>query len=210
MNLCVLIMICIKTKSGFNQTLSKRHQHHNQFILDLLHAPLGCICTVSTLAAMIKAVLCYSKKKKKNIPQGALSETLKVKSQLHLSSHPPISIPPHGRAHAFTGHCTLTADRSTAGAAGAGAGSGAGAGAGAGAGSAFLAGALTSFLGAISADSRNYFDPEAQTIPALGDNTRSVEQSGGDSEQEVTVWAYIYEAIFPLDPRQRCPRVRIG
>ena len=147
-------------------------------------------------------------KKIKNIPQGALSEPLKVKSQLHLSSHPSTSIPPHGRAHAFTGHCTLTADRSTAGAAGAGAGSGAGAGAGAG--SAFLAGALTSFLGAISADSRNYFDPEAQTIPGLVDNTRSAEQSGGDSEQEVTVWAYIYEAIFPLDPRQRCPRVRIG
>lgn len=65
MNLCVIIMICIKTKSGFNQTLSKRHQHHHQYILDLMHAPLGCICTVRTLAAMIKAVLCYSKKKKK-------------------------------------------------------------------------------------------------------------------------------------------------
>ena len=170
---------------------------------------------MDTLAPMIKAVLCYSKekrrrrKKKKIIPRGEPSEPLKkVKSQLQLSSHPPISIPPHGRAHAFTGHCTLTADRSTAGAAGAGAGSGAGAGAGAG--SAFLAGALTSFLGAISADSRNYFDPEAQTIPGAGDNTRSVEQSGGDSEQEITVWVYIYEAIFPLDPRQRCPRVRIG
>ena len=50
---------------------------------------------------------------------------------------------------------TLTADRSTAGAAGAGAGSGAAAGAGAAAaGSAFLAGALGSFFGAISADSQ--------------------------------------------------------
>lgn len=102
----------------------------------------------------------------------------------------------------------MTADRSTAGAAGAGAGSGAGAGAGAG--SAFLAGALGSFLGAILADSRNYFVPETQTIPGSGDNTRSVAQNGGDSEQEITVWAYIYEAIFPFDPRQRCPRVRIG
>lgn len=44
------------------------------------------------------------------------------------------------------------AERSTAGAAGAGAGSGAGAGAGAG--SAFFAGALASFLGAIFANSR--------------------------------------------------------
>jgi len=52
------------------------------------------------------------------------------------------------------GHCTLTADRSTAAGAGGGAGSGAGAGAGAGAGSAFLAGALASFLGAISTKSR--------------------------------------------------------
>lgn len=42
------------------------------------------------------------------------------------------------------------------------------------------------------------------------DNTRSEAQSGGDSEQEITVWAYIYEAIFPLDPRQRRARVWIG
>lgn len=45
-------------------------------------------------------------------------------------------------------YSTLTEDRSTAGAA---AGAGAGSGAGAGAGSAFLAGALGSFLGAIFA-----------------------------------------------------------
>lgn len=42
----------------------------------------------------------------------------------------------------------------------------------------------------------NYFVPGVQTIPSSGDNTRSAALSGGDSEQEITVWAYIYEAIF--------------
>lgn len=42
------------------------------------------------------------------------------------------------------------------------------------------------------------------------DNTRSEAQSGGDSEQEITIWAYIYEAIFPLDPRQPRTRLWIG
>lgn len=64
---------------------------------------------------------------------------------------PPFLPPAAGCLTCVHGHRTLTADRSTAaGAAGAGAGSGAGAGAGAG--SAFLTGALGSFLGAMSAD----------------------------------------------------------
>lgn len=61
-------------------------------------------------------------------------------------------------------HSTLTEDRSIAGAA-AGAGAGSGAGAGAGAGSAFLAGALGSFLGAISADSRTTLTLKHRQFP---------------------------------------------
>lgn len=51
----------------------------------------------------------------------------------------------------------------------------------------------------------NYFVPGIQAIPSWGDNTRSAALSGGDSEQEITVWAYIYEAIFPLDPVKAVP-----
>lgn len=42
------------------------------------------------------------------------------------------------------------------------------------------------------------------------DDARCEAQSGGDSEQEITAGAYIYEAIFPPDPRQRLARARIG
>lgn len=106
---------------------------------------------------------CHAKKKKKETQIPALHE--QPSSYLHPS-------PQHNSC--FDGHCTLTADRSTAGAAaGAGAGSGAGAGAGAGAGSAFLAGALGSFLGAISADSRTTLSLKHRQFP-VGVTTQGV------------------------------------
>lgn len=73
-----------------------------------------------------------------------------------------------------------------------------------------LDGSLRVLLGCHCRCGDNYFVPETQAIPGEGDNTRRSTQTGGDSEQEITVWAYIYEAIFPPGARQGSVRVRIG
>lgn len=81
-------------------------------------------------------------------------------------------------------------DKSSGGGAATTSGSGAGAGAAAFAGSAFLAGALASFLGAILADSKlvSYF---------TGNTGRQFPRKlGGDSEHQGWVWAYIYDNIL--------------
>lgn len=149
---------------------------------------LGCICTVNTLTPAIKLVLsnshivppssvCDIKMTKTLLDfPGAPSRTPKVglvpscncecewgKKNQNKSQPSSYLHPSPQQNSCFHAHCTLTADRSTAGAAGAGAGSGAGAGAGAG--SAFLAGALGSFLGAISADSRATLSLKHKQIP---------------------------------------------
>lgn len=97
----------------------------------------------------------------------------------------------------FDGHCTLTADRSTAGALGAGAGSGAGAGAaaGAGAGSAFLAGALGSFFGAISANSRATLSLEHRQFPVRV-TTQGVYHRVEETQSKRSPFGRIYMRLF--------------